>query len=56
MAKYDLLKTIFMRSTELNDTTKNSLIKIINDNAEADEEYVIELVQECIINYVRKNN
>jgi hypothetical protein len=53
MAKYDLLKTIFMRSTELNNETKNSIINIINENTEADEEYVIGLIQECIISYVQ---
>jgi len=54
MAKYELFKTIIARSTELDQQTKNSIIKLINENAEEDEDHVIGLVQECILNYVNK--
>ena len=55
MAKYDVLKIILMKNQELDQKTKQYVFKLIDENIEASEDDIIELISEAIITFVHGN-
>ena len=52
MGKFEVLIRVTMNSPYLNQKTKDSIMKIINEHTEEDNEVVIQLVSKTIIDQI----